>query len=130
MGIFFELLGGFFLAVEAIKTSNLVLLAQKMKGVALRIRNFQRRDEFSFRTIGSLISIGVLGAMLVLNVVVSTPALIVIQLVSALTLILLVLFLEQITNALEWIERNTASGVVGIVGFLLYATGIIIREVT
>jgi hypothetical protein len=130
LGVAFELVGGFFLAVEAIKTSNLVLLGQKAGGIAAKIRRFKTADEFSFQMIGGLISIGVLALMVILNFAVSTPAVMVIQLVSALSLIILTLVLERIAKGLEWIERNTASGVVGIAGFLLYAVGIIIREVT
>jgi hypothetical protein len=52
----------------------------------------------------------------------------VVQLASMLSLILLTVFLEQVARGLEWVERNTASGVVSIAGFLLYAAGIIIRE--
>jgi hypothetical protein len=128
VGILCELLGGFLLAVEAIKTKNLMLLAQKLYIVASKIRAFQRADEFSFRMIGSFISMGVLFALYLLSKEVSMPALAIIQVVSAVSLIILVLFLEQIAKRLEWVERNTASGVVGILGFLLFAAGIIIRE--
>jgi hypothetical protein len=128
LGALCELVGGFLLAVEAIKTKNLILLAQRLYGIASKIRGFQRADEFSFRMIGSLISVGVLSIVYLLSKDVSTPALAVIQLVSALSLIILVLCLEQIAKGLEWIERNTTSGVVGIVGFLLFAAGVIIRE--
>jgi len=128
LGVLCELLGGFLLAVEAIKTKNLVVVAQKLNSIASKIRGFQRADEFSFRMIGSLISMGVLLALYFFTEGVSTPALAIIQLVSAVSLIILVLFLEQIAKGLEWIERNTASGIVGIVGFLLFAAGVIIRE--
>ena len=129
VGVAFELLGGFLLAAEAIKTQNLILLAQRLYGIASKIRGFQRADEFSFRMIGNLISMGVLFAMYLFSLGASTPALIMIQLVSGLSLIILVLSLEQIAKGLEWIEGHTANGVVGIAGFLVYAAGIIIREI-
>lgn len=128
IGVLLELLGAFFLAAEAIKTKNLVLLGHKLYGVASTLRRFQQADDFSFRMIGSLISIAVLGALYLLEVSVSVPKLMVIQLVSALSLIITVLSLEYVAKGLEWIERNTASGIVGISGFALYALGIMLRE--
>jgi hypothetical protein len=59
LGVLCELIGGFLLALEAIKTKNLILLAQRLYGIDSKIRGFQRADEFSFRMIGSLISVGV-----------------------------------------------------------------------
>lgn len=129
LGVLCELVGGFLLAAEAIKTKNLILLAQRLYGIASKIRGFQRADEFSFRMIGTLISVGVLSVVYLLNKDLPTPALAVVQIVSTLSLIILVLCLEQIAKGLEWIERNTTNGIVGIVGFLLFAVGIISREV-
>jgi hypothetical protein len=78
--------------------------------------------------IGQLLSMFVLLAILIFGIALPFPALAAIQLVSALFLVLLLLFLEQIAKGLTWIENNTANGFVGIVGFLLLATGILIRE--
>jgi hypothetical protein len=128
-GVFFELVGAFLLAAEAIKTKNLVLLGQKMKGIASKLRRFQRMDEFSFRMLGNVIGIVVLFAMFLFGISASTPALIATQTASGLSLIILVLFLERIARSLEWVERNTANGMVGITGFVSYVISVIIREV-
>jgi hypothetical protein len=128
LGVLFEVLGAFFLAVEAIKTANLLKLGRMMHSVALALRRFHTRDEFTFRMSGALLSMLVLLGLVISRIDVPLPAVMLIQVVSSLALILFVLSLERIAAGLNWIERNTASGVVGITGFLLYVLGVLVRE--
>jgi hypothetical protein len=128
IGVLLELLGAFLLAAEAIKTANLVLLGQRLNGVAYRIRGFHQADSFSFNMTGNIICVLVLLGLLLLNINVPLPILVLVTLASTLSLLILTLSLEQIAKRLEWIERNTVSGVVGIAGFVLYVLGVVIRE--
>jgi hypothetical protein len=78
--------------------------------------------------VGNVIAAVVLLAIFFVNISTSIPTLIAIQVSCGLSLVLLMLFLEHIAKFLLWIQRNTANGAVGIIGFALYAAGVLMRE--
>lgn len=153
LGVCFEVIGAFLLAVEAIKTPNMVKLTEKIASAANVLQYFGQQRIFQpdwrgllkYLAVMTIATVGVL-ALLFLLILGHNPDVSSVQSESPLVmvwhLVVYVLILgptaatilsyifSRIARLLQWIERNITTGIVGIMGFSSYLISVIFREVS
>jgi hypothetical protein len=140
VGIFLEVMGAFLLAAEAIKTQNLKAIAERLRKVMVELNPFN--DSEKWRDWQFLLTMTVLGTVVMLLSALTSKsghpttddpiawfaAYVVCVVIGAGTAAIIVYTLRVVVHTIDWTERNTTSGIVGIVGFLSLVAAIVIRE--